>query len=158
LRTDQQLFLTRGSRINTKLLAGVATAALWTAFVAPAYSADEGAANLQLAKNWVRDIGAVKGPTEARAVVERYMSPDYVQHSSGFPPGRAGVIEVLTKASAAGTPLKLPGLVHRSFVANKDFVMWIDEVEDSTKPGEHSFAFEIFRVRDGRFTEHWETR
>ena len=139
-----------------KLLVVIGMAVLWAAAAAPAHSADEGAANMQLAKNWVTDIGAVKGPAEVRAVVERYMSPDYVQHSSRFPPGRAGVIEALTKARTAGTPLKLPGLIHRSFVANKDFVMWIDEVEDPTKPGKHGFSFEIFRVKDGRFTEHWE--
>jgi predicted SnoaL-like aldol condensation-catalyzing enzyme len=137
------------------LLVVIGTAALWAA-AAPVCSADEGAANLRLAKNWVRDIGAVTGPAEARAVIERYFSPDYVQHSSRFPPGRAGVIEALTKTSAAGTPLKLPGLINRSFVANKDFVMWIDEVQDTAKPGEHSFSFNIFRVKDGRFTEHWD--
>lgn len=141
--------------MKMKLLVVIGTAALWAA-AAPVYSADEGAANLQLAKNWVRDIGAVKGPAEARAVIERYFSTDYVQHSSHFPPGRAGVIESLTKASAAGTALKLPGLINRSFVANKDFVMWIDEVEDPAKPGEHAFSFNIFRVKDGRFTEHWD--
>jgi predicted SnoaL-like aldol condensation-catalyzing enzyme len=143
--------------LNMKRLVVIGMAVLWAMVTAPAYSADEGAANLQLAKNWVKDIGAVKGPAEVRAVVERYMSPDYVQHSSGFPPGRAGVIELLTKTSAAGTPLKLPNLIRRSFVTNKDFVMWIDEVEDSTKPGEHRFSFQIFRVQDGRFAEHWET-
>ena len=68
--------------MNTRFLAVVATAALWTAFAAPARSADEGAANVQLAKNWVRDIGAAKEPAQVRAVIERYMSPDYVQHSS----------------------------------------------------------------------------
>jgi len=141
--------------MKLKLLVVIGAAVLW-ATAAPAQSADEGAANIQLARNWVADIGAVKGPAEARAVIERYMSPDYVQHSNRFPPGRAGVIEALTKASAAGTPLKLPNLIHRSFVANGDFVMWIDEVEDPAKPGEHRFSFEIFRVKDGRFTEHWE--
>ena len=141
--------------INMKLLLVIGVAALWAA-AAPAQAADEGAANVQLAKNWVTDIGAAKAPAEARAVIERYMSLDYVQHSNRFPPGRAGVIEVLTKALSAGTPLKLPNLIRRSFVADKDFVMWIDEVEDSTKPGEHRFSFEIFRVQDGRFAEHWE--
>jgi len=141
--------------MNMKILLVMGAAALWAA-AAPVHSADVGAANLQLAKSWVRDIGAVKGPAEARAVIERYISPDYVQHSSRFPPGRAGVIEALTKASAAGTSLKLPGLINRSFVANKDFVMWIDEVEDPAKPGERSFSFNIFRVKNGQFTEHWD--
>jgi predicted SnoaL-like aldol condensation-catalyzing enzyme len=84
------------------------------------------------------------------------MSPDYVQHSTRFPPGRDGIIDMLSKAVSAGTPLKLPNLVHRDFVANNDFVMWIDESEDPAKPGTHVYAFQIFRVKDGRFTEHWE--
>lgn len=38
-----------------KLLVVIGAAALW-APAAPAHSADEGAANIQLAKNWVADI------------------------------------------------------------------------------------------------------
>jgi predicted SnoaL-like aldol condensation-catalyzing enzyme len=142
--------------MKRKLLVVIGIAALW-AVAAPAHSADDGAANLALARNWVSAIGSVKGPAEVRTVIEQYMAPDYVQHSSRFPPGRAGVIEVLGKAAAAGIPLKATGVIHRSYVANKDFVMWIDENEDPKKPGEHTFSFNIFRVKDGKFVEHWDT-
>jgi predicted SnoaL-like aldol condensation-catalyzing enzyme len=139
--------------MNVKHLVVIGIVALWAAV--PAYA--EEAANLQLAKSWVKDIVAVKTPAEVRAIVEQYMSSDYVQHSNRFPPGRAGIIEVLSKAVAAGIPLKPANLIHRSFVAKDDFVMWIDENEDPAKPSTHSFMFEIFHVKDGKFVEHWET-
>jgi len=139
--------------MNAKHLVAIGIIALW---VAVPTHADE-VTNLQFAKNWAKDIVAVKTPAEVRAVVEQYMSPDYVQHSNRFPPGRAGIIEVLSKAVAAGIALKPTNLIHRSFVANGDFVMWIDENEDPAKPSTHSFMFEIFRVMDGKFVEHWET-
>ena len=73
----------------------------------PAHAADAaGQANIQMVKQFLADVRvASAGPNSTanvRTVVERYMSPDYVQHAAGFPPGREGYIQVMSKGPPPG--------------------------------------------------------
>lgn len=71
--------------------------------------ASDEAANVQLIKDFLTDTRAAMAshdPARARAVAERYMDVDYIQHSKGMKPGREGYIETMTSLAAGGP---LPG-------------------------------------------------
>ena len=105
--------------------------------------------------------------------MERFLADDYVQHNprflamdkfTGASGGRAWVEARIEARSRGGIPLvDLGGIRLRDpviMMAEGDLVTAIykGELADPDKPGEtyEAFAFETFRVRDGKFTEHWD--
>ena len=92
--------------------------------------------------------------------VMRYVSPDYIQHSTEIPDGRQGLLDGVRrlKNPPPGTP------IHRkktlvAAVAEGDLVTltWTKETENPRNPGELITvnAFDMFRVKDGMVYEHW---
>src|SRR5213079_1397352 len=94
-------------------------------------------------------------------LANQYLAEDYIQHNPNVPTGRAGFVEFFSKFSKATaiTPRMKSPLV--SIVAEGDrvvlaFVSWHRSPADSTKTYTTT-AFDMFRVRDGKIVEHWDT-
>jgi predicted SnoaL-like aldol condensation-catalyzing enzyme len=123
------------------------------ALVSPAYSADaQGAANVQLIKSFlhnVREAMAARDPAKIRAVAERYMAEDYVQHAKGMPPGREGFVEGLSHAPAGGAR---PAPKDLYFFGDGEYVIWVSE---GMEPGK--VLFNMVRVVNGKMKEHWDS-
>jgi hypothetical protein len=98
----------------TTVFAALATALLCNA--TPPYCADSrAAANTQLVKDFLRDIrraAATDDPARIRAVVERYMTVDYVQHAPDVAPGRGS-------RSARQNPIRFQHGPHRQRQADR---------------------------------------
>lgn len=157
------------------------------AAAAPARAADAlGQGNIKLVKQFLEDVrAAVMSPDRAlgvRQVAERYMSTNYVQHAAGFPPGREGYITVMSRGfggpppgAPAGPPpgapppgdqpggptggppggMGLPKDLY--FFADGDFVIWVSEMPGaSAAPAK--LHFNMLRVVNGRFEEHWDSQ
>lgn len=89
-------------------------AAIFSFNATPGLAADrEGAANVQLVKDFLRDIRATmasRDPAKARTVVEQYMDADYIQHSPGMEPGREGYLKTMTMALSGVRPPGAPAI------------------------------------------------
>lgn len=111
------------------------------------YSAQE-QANLELVTGL---FGDVLNPMESGAV-DRYIAPDYIQHSQMAPPGRDALKTFLDMIRTA-----TPQAVHdiKRMFADKDHVIVHYHVRRF--PGDPGFAvMDIFRIEDGRIVEHWD--
>lgn len=136
------------------------------AAVGPVHSADShGEAGVQIIKSFLTDVRAAMGtrdPAKVRAVAERYMAEDYIQHSSQFASGREGFISTMTdalnnpppaamsapgEASPKGAPA-MPKDLH--FFGDGEFVVWVSE---SREPGK--LVFNMVRLVGGKMKEHW---
>lgn len=130
-----------------------------TSTAGPVLAANQGAANVQLLKSFLADIrpAAASGdPKKLRAVVERYMSADYVQHAAGLPPGREGYIQMMSMAFKAGPPPGgAPKDVH--FFGDGEYVVWVSEMPSETGKAP-KLLFNMMRVADGKLKEHWDSR
>ena len=84
--------------------------------------------------------------------VDRYISPDYVQHSSLAPPGREALKEFLDmirrQSPDAETHIK------RSFVDGDHVICHTHVIRHRGDPG--LAVVDIFRVQDGMLAEHWD--
>lgn len=84
--------------------------------------------------------------------VDRYISPDYVQHSSLAPPGREALKEFLDmirrQSPDAETHIK------RSFVDGDHVICHTHVIRHKGDPG--LAVVDIFRVQDGMLAEHWD--
>ena len=93
----------------------------------------------------------VLNPLDADAV-DRFLAPDYIQHSALAGGGREGL-----KAFLRGAKAETPNAVHdikRSFVED-DHVFVHYHVRRA--PDDPGFAvMDIFRVADGKIAEHWD--
>lgn len=93
----------------------------------------------------------VLGPMDAGAV-DRYVAPDYIQHSPLAPPGREALKAFLDHIRGAS-----PEAVHdvkRMFVDGDHVVV---HYHVRRWPGDAGFAvIDIFRVADGLIAEHWD--
>ena len=84
--------------------------------------------------------------------VDRYISPDYVQHSSLAPPGREALKEFLDmirrQSPDAETHIK------RSFVDGDHVICHTHVIRHKGDPG--LAVVDIFRIQDGLLAEHWD--
>jgi predicted SnoaL-like aldol condensation-catalyzing enzyme len=84
--------------------------------------------------------------------VDRYISPDYVQHSSLAPPGREALKEFLDmirrQSPDAETHIK------RSFVDGEHVICHTHVIRQPGDPG--LAVVDIFRVDGGMIVEHWD--
>ena len=105
--------------------------------------------------------------------MQRFLADDYVQHNprflamdefTGASGGRAWVEARIEARNRGGIPLvDLGGIRLRDpiiVMAEGDLVTAIykGELADPDNPSStyEAFAFETFRIRDGKFTEHWD--
>jgi predicted SnoaL-like aldol condensation-catalyzing enzyme len=86
------------------------------------------------------------------AKVDRYISPDYVQHSSLAPPGRDALKQFLqmirTESPDARTEIK------RAFVDGDHVVCHVHVMRFPGDPG--LAVVDIFRVAGRQIVEHWD--
>ncbi|HSV46453.1 MAG TPA: ester cyclase [Ramlibacter sp.] len=86
------------------------------------------------------------------AAVDRYMAPDYIQHSQLAEPGVAGLKAFLAHVRSA-TPDAIQE-IKRAFVDGDHVVV---HTHVRPVPAEAGIAVvDIFRVQDGRVAEHWD--
>lgn len=84
--------------------------------------------------------------------VDRYISPDYVQHSSLAPPGREALKEFLDFIRARSPDAETH--IKRAFVDGDHVVCHVHVIRH---PGDRGLAVvDIFRVADGMIAEHWD--
>jgi predicted SnoaL-like aldol condensation-catalyzing enzyme len=92
------------------------------------------------------------------AAVMRYIAPDYIQHNTALPHGRAGLIEGVRRLKAGQAPHAPKTLV--AAVAQGDLVVlvWTREVPDPADPKRTAKAnrFDMFRVKGKLVVEHWD--
>ncbi len=122
-------------------------------------------------KQLLLDFFNFQGSDEER--LQQFLAPDYVQHNPRFlamdkftgASGNRAWVEARREARArGGIPLvDLGGIRLRDpiiVMAEDDLVTAIykGDLPDPDNPGEtyEAFAFETFRIRDGKFTEHWD--
>jgi len=142
-----------------------------TVFAAAAVStqAPAPAGGTEANKQLVRDFFSFTGSREDRAA--RFMTDDYVQHNPRFlrmdqftnAHGRDAWVSAQAEGTRrgirlteAGIPLRQPALI----VSEGDAVIAIykgalPDPDDPSKTYD-AFGFEAFRVRDGKFIEHWD--
>ena len=104
--------------------------------------------NLDLVLAMYRDVLI---PFDSSAV-DRYISPDYVQHSSLAPPGRQALkdfLDVIRKQSPdAETHIK------RSFVDGDHVIVHTHVIRHRGDPG--MAVVDIFRIEGSLIVEHWD--
>lgn len=84
--------------------------------------------------------------------VDRYIAPDYVQHSSLAEPGVAALKAFLDKVRAQSPDARQT--IHRALV---DGDMVAVHVHVERFPGDPGLAVvDIFRIADGMIAEHWD--
>ena len=84
--------------------------------------------------------------------VDRYMAPDYLQHSALAEPGVAGLKAFLRQVRAQ-TPDAVQE-IKRAFVDGDHVVVHGHVRPVPSEPG--LAVIDIFRVADGRVAEHWD--
>ena len=86
------------------------------------------------------------------SAVDRYISPDYIQHSSLAPPGVDALKAFLDHVKVASPDAKQT--IHRSF-AEGDFVIVHTHVERWADDAGLAVV-DIFRCEAGLIVEHWD--
>ena len=111
------------------------------------HSAEE-QANLDLVTGLFRDV---LNPMDSSAV-ERFIAPDYIQHSPLAPPGR-DALKAFLDMIRRETPLAVHD-IKRSFVDGDHVIVHYNVRRTPDDPG---FAvIDIFRVANGMIAEHWD--
>lgn len=93
----------------------------------------------------------VLNPLDSGAV-DRFVAPDYIQHSRLAEPGRDGLKAFLDWARSA-----TPGAVHdikRSFVEDDHVTVHYHVRRTPNDPG--LAVMDIFRIENGLIAEHWD--
>lgn len=126
----------------------------------------------EINKQLLLDFFAYEGGDDIDRM-EQFMAEDYVQHNprflamdkfTGATGNRAWVEARIEARERGGIPLVDLGGIRLSnpiiVMAEGDLVTAIykGDLPDPDNPGEtyEAFAFETFRVRDGKLTEHWD--
>ena len=86
------------------------------------------------------------------AAVDRYIAPDYIQHSGLAEPGVAGLKAWLDKVRVESPDARQE--IKRSFVDGDHVIVHTHVVR---WPGDPGFAVaDFFRLEGGRIKEHWD--
>lgn len=92
---------------------------------------------------------------------EHYLSEDYAQHNPNVPTGRAGFVQFFGQFAQAKPVAERVAAPLVAIVAEGDLVMlsFVSEradPKDKTKKYSTTW-FDLFRVQNGRITEHWDS-
>lgn len=112
-----------------------------------AHSAEE-KANLEHVLAMYRDVLIALDSS----AVDRYISPDYIQHSSLAPPGVQALKDWLD-ARAEDSP-DAEQTIHRAFADGEHVITHVHVVRFRGDPG--IAVVDIFRMADGMIVEHWD--
>ncbi|KAJ6634414.1 hypothetical protein Bhyg_00413 [Pseudolycoriella hygida] len=85
------------------------------------------------------------------SAVDRYISPDYIQHNPQAPDGPQGLKDFLVPFNAN----KKKGPVDIRHVAVRGDIVWL-HVKTTGFKGEPWGLVDIFRVEDDKIVEHWD--
>jgi predicted SnoaL-like aldol condensation-catalyzing enzyme len=114
-------------------------------------------ANYKLAYDFEREVLQARNP----AAASKYYATDIKQHNPNVPTGLAGFQEFFGKIMNSPLPVK-PEMDPKpdEVVVQGDLVLMMfkratPEPADPTKTYE-SFAFDMYRVKDGKIVEHWD--
>jgi len=114
--------------------------------------------NLKMALDWWRE-GFIAGHAE---VVDKYLSADMIQHNPNMGNGNAHVKELLKSRTPINPiPATIPAdRMPAMAFAKGDYVVliWEREGKDPADPSKtYKYNdFDLFRVQDGKFVEHWD--
>jgi predicted SnoaL-like aldol condensation-catalyzing enzyme len=95
-------------------------------------------------------LTALANDDDPAPAVERFYSPDFVQHSPIMPPGRDSLIPAFTAFKSAGVTYELMRVV-----AEDDLVAVHARAHGLVEVP--MVIFHLFRVADGLIVEHWES-
>ncbi len=151
-----------------RLICGLLFAAS-LASVSPAFAQDTPAeqANKQLVLDFYSALDQAMAtgtaPARAQGIAETYLSPDYIQHAEALAnlpgPGTARDKFIrLTQGVPEGMP-PIPPATVVSVMAQDDLVMILTSREapdPATGATKTSYVFNMYRVRDGKLSEHWD--
>ena len=130
------------------LLLGSAVAAQADAAPEPARTREE-AANAALLRGWYE---SVLGPLDPEPV-DRFLAPDFVQHSKLAQPGPEGVKAFVRQMRVLWPK---PRLTIQRIFADGDFV--IGQVHQERFEGDPGLNIvNVYRVENSRLKEHWGT-
>lgn len=104
--------------------------------------------NLELVLAMYRDVLVPLDSSQ----VDRYISPDYVQHSSLAPPGREALKEFLDVVRRQSPDAETH--VKRSFVDGDHVICHTHVIRHAGDPG--LAVVDIFRIEGGMVAEHWD--
>ena len=146
-------------------LRGIGPVCMALALVAalPGTGVAASAAEAKLAANTKLVLDMWRGVIEeaSEAAVMRYIAPDYIQHNTLLPNGRAGLLEGVRRLKhpvPGQKPHPKKTLIHA--VAQGDLVVltWTGQGDDPGHPGKTRLVnrFDMFRVKDGLVMEHWD--
>jgi predicted SnoaL-like aldol condensation-catalyzing enzyme len=109
-----------------------------------AASAEEVESNRQLAQAFFAELFGNGDPT----AVDRYVSPNYLQHNPSVAPGAQGLKDLIT----ATGPSPMEGLGVGGTIAEGNFVVNISELPIA----DDFLLVDVFRVESGVLAEHWD--
>ncbi|MBL8552099.1 MAG: nuclear transport factor 2 family protein [Hyphomonadaceae bacterium] len=89
---------------------------------------------------------------DVRGAIERWLAPDYVQHSPHIPDGAEAAIAYFLPR--VGKPK--PQAPYSRVIAQGDLALYHRRVVRPGGPPEGRMQVDIFRVADGRIAEHWD--
>ena len=112
---------------------------------------DKTQANKKLVKNFVDSI-LIKGQM---AKMAQYIGPndeDYLQHNPAVADGLSGLGKALAHLAEQGVPMVYKA--NHKILGEGNFVLAISE---GTFLNEHVAFYDLFRVKNGKIVEHWDT-
>jgi predicted SnoaL-like aldol condensation-catalyzing enzyme len=105
-------------------------------------------ANLDVALSMYRDVLIAMNPD----AVDRYLSVDYIQHSSLAEPGIPALKAFLAKVRAESPNAEQS--IKRAFADGDHVIVHVHVKRWPEDPG--LAVVDIFRLEDGRIVEHWD--
>lgn len=144
----------------------ILAAAFAVASPAHAHDAPAEAANKKVVVDFYAalDSAEAAGATRERIkeIAETFIAADYVQHSEGFAnlPGEGTARDKLIRLFQSMPPMKLPPARKLAVMADGDLVV-IVTVRDMPAGGQSGVKqltiFNMFRVKNGKLVEHWDS-
>ena len=112
------------------------------------------AANKKLVYDMYREI--VQGGHAE--LVEKYFTPEYLQHNPNVPSGRAALADFLRGSRPARAIEPTIGLPLLNIIAEGDFVLVVNQRPEKDEKGEHYVTawFDLYRIENGKIAEHWD--
>jgi len=133
-------------------------AVVWTVTAGVGWAADS-AANEQLYRRYMEDMWNKHDPS----VVDRYLSPDFIEHNPRLPSGLAGRKQFVASVLAAFSDYHADV---QQVLAEGDMVVarvvWTgtqDGPYDGRPPTGNKLVFstaDFLRIENGKFVEHWD--
>jgi predicted SnoaL-like aldol condensation-catalyzing enzyme len=115
-------------------------------------------ANEKLVTDFWREVLQAQNPVAAA----KFYAPDVIQHNPNVPTGLQGFQEFFGKIwknpkPAPATLTPAPAVIMAK--GNMVLLVWQHATPDPTAAGSTypSFSFDLFRIRDGKIVEHWDS-